>query len=54
LNEAATELSFDLDNCVWDEDNKSFSWYDNGKGETYIICEIEKGSFEWQHIGEIS
>jgi hypothetical protein len=54
LNEAATELSNDLICCVWDENSKTFHWYDDGKGETYIICELERGETKWQNIGEIS
>ena len=54
LESAAKELCDDLSECSWDEDSKVFHWMDNGKGERYIICEIEKGSLEWQHIGEIA
>lgn len=53
LNEAATELSKDLVCCVWDKDSKTFHWYDDGEGETYIICELERGETKWQNIGEI-
>ena len=54
LNEAATELSKDLVCCVWDKGSKTFHWYDDGKGETYIICELERCETKWQNIGEIA
>ena len=56
LNEAATELSKDLVCCVWDEESKAFHWYDNGKGETYIVGRINERELNtnWQNIGEIS
>jgi len=56
LNEAATELVNDLTSCAWDEDNKTFHWYDNGKGETYIVGRINERELNtnWQNIGEIS
>ena len=60
LNEAATDLNDDLASCSWDEDNKAFSWYDNGKGETYIIGRINERELNtkwqkfWQNFGEIS
>ena len=53
LKSAATELNDNLSDCSWDEDDKVFSWYDNGKGETYIIGEIERTSTLWQYFGEI-
>lgn len=53
LADAAKELSNDLESCTWDEDNNTFSWFDNGKGETYIICELDRGDTKWQNIGEI-
>ena len=40
LSDAATELSNDLMDCEWDEEKKTFHWGDNGKGETYIIVDI--------------
>lgn len=56
LNEAATELSKDLVCCVWDEESNTFHWYDNGKGETYIVGRINERELNtnWQNIGEIS
>ena len=56
LNEAATELGKDLVCCVWDEESNTFHWYDNGKGETYIVSRINERELNtnWQNIGEIS
>jgi hypothetical protein len=54
LKEAAKELRKCLWHCSWDEEEKTFTWLDNGKGETYIICELDRGNMKWQNIGEIS
>ena len=54
LTDAAKELANDLDSCNWGEDNNTFSWFDNGKGETYIICGLDRGNMKWQNIGEIA
>lgn len=42
LPEAAKELNKDLTNCTWNEDEKDFMWFDNGKGENYMIGRINE------------
>ena len=55
LEEAAKELGNDLSFCHWDENEKSFIWLDNGKGEKYIIANINirEVNTKYQHIGMI-
>ena len=55
LKDAAFELGDDLTYCIWDKENKSFAWYDNGKGETYIIGDINTKEVDttFQIIGNI-
>lgn len=54
LVEAVKKLSSDID-ASWDEESKTFSWADNGKGETYIICKINERELntKFQRIGRI-
>jgi hypothetical protein len=54
LKGAARELNRDLEHCYWDEEEKTFTWLDNGKGESYIICELDRCETKWQNIGEIA
>lgn len=56
LGDAAKELNHDLVICIWDEEENTFAWYDNGKGETYIIGRINERELntKWQNIGEIA
>lgn len=55
LEEASQELSDELTCCVWDEDSKTFHWYDDGKGCTYIIGEvwIMNVNTKWQKFGNV-
>lgn len=55
LNGAATELNNDLTSCTWDAEDETFSWYDNGKGETYIIGDVNVNEVntKFQIFGEI-
>jgi hypothetical protein len=43
LKNIAEELS-DL-NATWDEEDLTFSWMDNGKGEEYIIKKISQSDY---------
>lgn len=54
LKDAAAELNNDLEHGHWDEDN-TFSWFDNGKGETYIVGSVETHDLNrgFTHFGEI-
>jgi len=53
LDDAANELDKELYGCTFEDD--TFSWSDNGKGETYIIANLNLSEVntEFQHIGEI-
>ena len=54
LESAANELTMDLENAIWIENEKKFAWHDNGKGEEYMIAEIEiMGNDNFQHVGTI-
>ena len=50
LREAANELDNDIESCFFSEDENTFTWHDNGKGETYLIGEVYT---KFQNIGEI-
>ena len=43
---AANELNMELTNCIWDDDEKLFLWYDNGKGNTYKIVNIDENKVD--------
>jgi hypothetical protein len=53
LREAAMELNNDLGDCFFDED--TFTWHDNGKGETYLISRINEKEVntKFQNVGVI-
>ena len=53
LREAAMELNNDLGGRFFDED--TFTWHDNGKGETYLISRINEKEVntKFQNVGVI-
>jgi Ni,Fe-hydrogenase III component G len=55
LREAANELDNDIENCSFLEDENKFMWYDNGKGEAYLIgnLDVRELNTEFQNIGVI-
>ena len=56
LDEVAEELSEELTSASWDEEEKAFHWYEDGKGESYIIGRVNerKGvNVEFQNFGVI-
>lgn len=55
LDEAAKWLADNDFYCTWDEETKTFQWIDNGKGETYIITDINIRELnkEFKYIGTI-
>jgi hypothetical protein len=55
LDEIASILDNEIEECSWNEENKTFSWFDNGKGETYIIARVNMREVnnKFQRIGEI-
>lgn len=55
LREAATELNNGLGGCFFSEDENTFTWHDNGKGETYLIGRINEREVntKFQSIGVI-
>ena len=42
LREIAEELNEEFVHCSWDNESKTFSWYDNGKGETFVIADVNE------------
>ena len=55
LREAANELHNDIKSCFFSEDENTFTWHDNGKGETYLIGRINEREVntKFQNIGVI-
>ena len=48
LQEAAKDLDNDLYDCHYD--GSTFSWYDNGKGVTYIFSNFDTNKKEFQDL----
>ena len=55
LDEAAKWLDDYEFYCTWTEETKTFQWIDNGKGETYIIADINIRELnkEFKQIGTL-
>ena len=55
LREAANELDNDIEGCFFSENENTFTWHDNGKGETYLIgsINIREVNTTFQNIGVI-
>ena len=53
LTDAASELNCDIEHCNWD--GNTFRWFDNGKGDTYIIANVNEKEMdgEFQNFGTI-
>ena len=53
LDDAANELDKELYKCTFEDD--TFSWFDNGKGESYTIgsLNLSEVDTEFQRIAEV-
>ena len=55
LREASNELDNDIEGCFFSENENTFTWHDNGKGETYLIGDVNvrEVNTKFQNIGVI-